>query len=338
MAIKNKLMNNNSYENSPNFILKSRSYSFDIKNSKIKSIKINKDNIKAYDNTTRIIENKIFFNTSNLPKILHKLSLSNNQKCNKNYNETTRELNDTFNRTLKIGFNDIAFSKGSFQFKNINYKINNDNNFKSLNTPNDKIKLKFMKEKLINQYYNNINRNNIFLKYINSNINNEQDKQRNSIKSRNSFNTRTIIINTSKGHNNIINLFTNNKKIKLEKNKNKIIIKEKVGNEEKINYLNEERNSPGINELNEFSSNPNKNEDIQSKYQEQEKKEIDECNKTNENDDDNKERDPRINFELISRVNKSRPQTSYGGLNIRRKNLRSALNKNSRPTTSNYSD
>ena len=156
IKINNELMNNNSCDNSPNFILKPRSYSFDIKNSKIKSIKINKDNIKAIDNTSRSIENKIFFNTSNLPKIIHKLSLSN-QKGNKKYNEITGELNDAFNRTLKIGFNDIAFNKGNCLFKNTNYKINNDNKFKSLNSPYDKFKYKFLKEKLFNQYYNNIN-------------------------------------------------------------------------------------------------------------------------------------------------------------------------------------
>ena len=331
-------MIHNICNNNPNFILKPRSYSFDIKSSKIKSIKINNDNIKAVDNTTKSIENKIFFNTSNLPKIIHKLSLSNNQKQSKNYNETTREINDTFNRTLKIGFNDIAFNKSNFQFKNTNYKMNKDNNFKSINYPTDKFKYKLMKEKLNNQYYNNINRNNIFLKYINGNISNEQDTQRNSIKSKNSFNKRTIIINTSKGQNNIINLFTNNKKIKLEKNKDKIVIRGKMGNEEKINYLKEESNIPLIKESNDFLSNQQTNEDIQSQCQKQEKKEIDECNKNNESDDNNKERDPRINFEHINKVNKSRPQTSYGGLNKRRKNLRSALNKNCRPTTSNFSD
>ena len=61
--------------------------------------------------------------------------------------------------------------------------------------------------------------------------------------------------------------------------------------------------------------------------------------KTIESDDDDKEPDPRINFEQISRVNQSRPQTSYGGLNARRKNLQSAManikNKANRPTTSN---
>ena len=58
-----------------------------------------------------------------------------------------------------------------------------------------------------------------------------------------------------------------------------------------------------------------------------------------DSDDDDKEPDPRINFEQISRVNQSRPQTSYGGLNARRKNLQSAManikNKVNRPTTSN---
>ena len=66
---------------------------------------------------------------------------------------------------------------------------------------------------------------------------------------------------------------------------------------------------------------------------------LEENNKNNDSDDDDKEPDPRINFEQISRVNQSRPQTSYGGLVARRKNLQSAIqnerNKKNRPTTSN---
>ena len=77
------------------------------------------------------------------------------------------------------------------------------------------------------------------------------------------------------------------------------------------------------------------NKDSQTNFQDN----IDENNKNNDSDDDDKEPDPRINFEQISRVNKSRPQTSYGGLNARRKNLQSAMqnarNKNIRPNTSN---
>lgn len=63
-----------------------------------------------------------------------------------------------------------------------------------------------------------------------------------------------------------------------------------------------------------------------------------EYNKNNNSmgSDDNDEPDPRINFEQINQINKFRPLTSYGGLNARRKNLQSALQKNkiNRPITS----
>ena len=50
---------------------------------------------------------------------------------------------------------------------------------------------------------------------------------------------------------------------------------------------------------------------------------------------DDGEPDPRINFEAINQINKSRPLTSYGGLNVRKKNLKDAIEKyNSRPCTS----
>ena len=80
--------------------------------------------------------------------------------------------------------------------------------------------------------------------------------------------------------------------------------------------------------MNDLFSNVKGNNDSQPNIQEP----MDDNDKNNESDDD-KEPDPRINFEQISRVNKSRPQTSYGGLNARRKNLQSALNN--RPATSN---
>lgn len=41
--------------------------------------------------------------------------------------------------------------------------------------------------------------------------------------------------------------------------------------------------------------------------------------------EENQQPDPRINFEQINEVNKLRPQTSYGGLNARRKKLQTAL-------------
>jgi hypothetical protein len=54
----------------------------------------------------------------------------------------------------------------------------------------------------------------------------------------------------------------------------------------------------------------------------------------NGDDDQQQVPDPRINFEQINEVNKSRPQTSYGGLNARRKKLQIAL-KSAKYRTSN---
>ena len=136
-------------------------------------------------------------------------------------------------------------------------------------------------------------------------------------------------MNINQANNNII-LFKNIKKEKDD-------IKEKyksIENEEK-NNLCEENNDSFINELNDLFSNVKENNDSIQPFQEN----IEENNKNNESDEDDKEPDPRINFEQINRVNKSRPQTSYGGLNARRKNLQSAIqnerNKKNRPTTSN---
>ena len=53
-------------------------------------------------------------------------------------------------------------------------------------------------------------------------------------------------------------------------------------------------------------------------------KKLEEENKQNEENhdksiDNEKETDPRINFERINKLNQSRPQTSYGRLNIEEK-------------------
>lgn len=105
----------------------------------------------------------------------------------------------------------------------------------------------------------------------------------------------------------------------------------------KLDYF-EENNDSFIDELTDLLSNVTQNgnpkviekkknvEDIKENDKENNKEEpdlikenLDKC------DNDDKEPDPRINFEHISRVNNSRPQTSYGGLNARRKNLQRAL-------------
>ena len=185
----------------------------------------------------------------------------------------------------------------------------------------------------INKDFNNLHNFN-----FNSTNNNTKKEKKKVYLNKNSFNTKTVIhnnkyynhANINQINNNIV-LFKNNKKEKVEINE-RLKIKE---NEEK-NNLCEENNDSFIKEFNDLFSNVRSNNESQPRFQENI---IEENNKLNESDDDDKEPDPRINFEQISRVNRSRPQTSYGGLNARRKNLQSAIqnvrNKGNRPTTSN---
>ena len=305
-------------------------------------------------------ENKknIFLNTNKLPKIITRLSLSdfhkksnNNDPGNIQGNNNKVNLNkfNIFNKTSgTIGFKGLSFNSGLAALRNTNYKfnnINNNNSCKILNEHKDTFKGLKTKEQILNQ--NNTNYKNIIkdinkikiLQFNNVNFNDIQDKKNIHI-NKNTFNKKTIIHNnnSNKYFNNMnINQANNNiilfKNIKKEKDE----IKEKyksIENEEK-NNLCEENNDSFINELNDLFSNVKENNDSIQPFQEN----IEENNKNNESDEDDKEPDPRINFEQINRVNKSRPQTSYGGLNARRKNLQSAIqnerNKKNRPTTSN---
>ena len=54
-------------------------------------------------------------------------------------------------------------------------------------------------------------------------------------------------------------------------------------------------------------------------------KDLNEINEDDAKSADDEQPDPRINFEHINELNKARPQTSYGGLNQRRKKLQIAL-------------
>ena len=309
--------------------IKPRSYTFDTKKSNPnKPVKINISGLNFMNNDlNNKNENKIFLNK--LPKIIPRLSLSNYHKNNNN-NEDPKELNNNKGSNFKfsifsktsgiIGFKGITFNKGISGFRNTNYKIinNNTNNLKIISPLNDTIKYKIVKEQLLNKNCNNN------IQFINNKIT-EKDKKKINIH-KNTFNTKAVI-NSNKYNNKIngnMNIFKNDgKKVKAE-NKNEARGKE---NELK-NNLCEENNDSFINELNDLFSNVKSSNDSQPNIQEA----MDENDKNNESDDD-KEPDPRINFEQISRVNKSRPQTSYGGLNARRKNLQSALNN--RPVTSN---
>ena len=306
----------------------------------------------------------IFLNTNKLPKIITRLSLSNfhkkininnNNSLNNNENNnnnmgTTNKFNNIFNKTSgTMGFKGLTFNNGIAGLRNTNYKFNNNNNLNScklLNSHNEIFKYKISKEQINNpNNANNINiikdinnKNNLFnLPFNNINISTNKEKKKIYI-NKNSFNTKTTIHNNNKYYNNMnVNQINNNLILFKNNKKEKDEIKEKSKgkeNEEKNNVC-EENNDSFINELNDLLSNVKVNNDSQPHFQEN----IEENNKNNDSDDDDKEPDPRINFEQINRVNKSRPQTSYGGINARRKNLQSAMqnarNKNIRPVTSN---
>ena len=312
-------------------------------------------NIRRPDDNVKIKfrnDNQIFLNTYKLPQIINRLSLSNFHKKKVNDTNQIRNVNinynfNIFNKTSGLmGFKGITFNRGIPEFRNTNYVINNDignigniGNIKPITSENSDIsKYKVLKGQLLNS---NININNN-INIINNNLNiindlkNDKEKKRTNY-NKNSFNSKAIINNNKYYNNNLIkenmNIFKDvSKKIKLEKHEEKIIPKSKEKNEEK-NNLCEDNNDSFITELHNLFPNEKKNNDSQQNLNEQ----TDEMDKNNESDDD-KEPDPRINFEQINRVNKSRPQTSYGGLNVRRKNLQSAFkNRNSRPATSNVS-
>ena len=309
-------------------------------------------NIRRPDDNVKIKfrnDNQIFLNTYKLPQIINRLSLSNFHKKKVNDTNQIRNVNinynfNIFNKTSGLmGFKGITFNRGIPEFRNTNYVINNDigniGNIKPITSENSEIsKYKVLKGQLLS---NNININNN-INIINNNLNiindlkNDKEKKRTNY-NKNSFNSKAIINNNKYYNNNLIkenmNIFKDvSKKIKLEKHEEKIIPKSKEKNEEK-NNLCEDNNDSFITELHNLFPNEKKNNDSQQNLNEQ----TDEMDKNNESDDD-KEPDPRINFEQINRVNKSRPQTSYGGLNVRRKNLQSAFkNRNSRPATSNVS-
>jgi hypothetical protein len=268
----------------------------------------------------------------------------NNQEQNQVRNVNINYNFNIFNKTSGLmGFKGITFNRGIPEFRNTNYFVNNDinnlGNIKPITSENSDInKYKILKGQLLNS---NININNN-INIINNNLNiindlkNDKEKKRTNY-NKNSFNSKAIINNNKYYNNNLINENMNifkdiNKKIKLEKHEEKAVSKSKEKNEEK-NNLCDDNNDSFITELHNLFPNEKKNNDSQQNLNEQ----MDEMDKNNESDDD-KEPDPRINFEQINRVNKSRPQTSYGGLNVRRKNLQSAFkNRNSRPATSNIS-
>ena len=178
----------------------------------------------------------------------------------------------------------------------------------------------------------NVNQLNYYNKDNNNNENSNNDNQRklpkiinnNEIKGRNLFNyfnktSGLIGFNKGLSYNSLKDLSENNNP-QLKFKRLKII--------EKKNLI-EENNDSFIDELTDILNDVNNNKNINQQQIILEDSK-DNLNNSINNEEENKseddiEPDPRINFEHINQLNQKRPQTSYGGLNTRRKNLQTAL-------------
>ena len=178
----------------------------------------------------------------------------------------------------------------------------------------------------------NINQINYYKNDNNNNENSNNDNQRklpkiinnNEIKGRNLFNyfnktSGLIGFNKGLSYNSLKDLSENNNP-QLKFKRLKII--------EKKNLI-EENNDSFIDELTDILNDINNNKNINQQQIILEDSK-DNLNNSINNEEENKseddiEPDPRINFEHINQLNQKRPQTSYGGLNTRRKNLQTAL-------------
>ena len=144
----------------------------------------------------------------------------------------------------------------------------------------------------------------------------------------NSFNRTSRINNKELDHN------KNNICLKLPneyRNDKKNFVYEKIRHENIFDKDKEERNK-NIFKIFSYEGFKNKDDKIKNNNYDNEYLNSPRSNKS----DEEGEPDPRINFEQIRQINKSRPLTSYGGINARRKNLQSALQKKgiNRPITS----
>lgn len=299
---------------------------------------------------------KPFSNTKNISNLT-----SNNKQINilkNNQNDNTKK--NLFLQNSNFKLNNNIFKGRSYTFdtnkqilnsKTNNITINNDNN--NLNKKPIPIKVnlgnnKEIKIKIINNNenvikkscYQGLQRNilpKISLSNFHKNENNESNKLINFNKT--SENIKGLTFNSLRvfknKNNNFMKYNTPNKRLL---NINKLKISDK-------NFLNKTcRIKINLNKLNNINNNENialnrtnpkffKNNQIKinEKLSARDNYNTEEYKNNNEKDEDNrsnnsdKEADPRIDFDKINRLNRSRPQTSYGGLNARKKNLRNAL-------------
>ena len=237
--------------------------------------------------------------------IMSKKNLADTNNFSKEFQFNFNNNISTLNNFHKTKYEDIKNSSNKEDKMNYNnYKLTNKFSIHESKYPD-------IKKNLISTAINSINnRNNVNI-YNSPKLNHKQNKS-------NHFNK------TYKNNNNNLGF-----------NKNNIFIKyHNEQQNDKSNLLSERSKGDIDNEKNEFKKelikldlyNEGLNDNYYNEYQ----------NSGSAKSDDDDEPDPRINFEQINQINKSRPLTSYGGLNARRKNLQSALQKNkiNRPVTS----
>ena len=211
----------------------------------------------------------------------------------------------TLNNFYKTKYEDIKNASNKEEKMNYNNNIyENYNNNNIFGIEDEKIKYNNIKKNVISTTINNKNNINI---YNNPQLNIEQNKA-NFFNKTIKHNNKSNLLNTK---NNYLRYYNDH-----QKDINNLLSDRSKGN--KIDEFNKK-----IIKIDSFADGFN---DIYNEFQN---------NNGSIKSDDDDEPDPRINFEHINQINKCRPLTSYGGLNARRQNLKSALQKNKdRPITS----
>jgi len=313
----NNININNGYKTIHNF---KRLEQFNNLNNNISFNKINKqmnsnnqkDNVLNYNNNNKFPINiniqNININNFNIYNTIDQNNLNYSQKLYNQFKPYNINLNGI--KQQKNFFNKTAtnnFRKGINNYNNVNNNSTNNNKFYYDFKNQRKLKIidinKLKKTIEVKEEENETttNNNNIENNYDNNNNNNIN----NFYNKNNNFKYRSSSLKTNQRKNISKNLFEEN---------NDSFINEIADFLSKNNTKNNNNNN--LNKLNEISKESNNDKILE--------------------EDENTEPDPRINFEKINRLNKSRPQTSYGQLNTRKKNLQRALQSSKYRTKNNF--
>jgi len=314
----NNININNGYKTIHNF---KRLEQFNNLNNNISFNQINKqlnsnnqkDNILNYNNNNKFPINiniqNININNFNIYNTIDQNNLNYSQKLYNQFKPYNININGI--KQQKNLFNKTAtnnFRKGINNYNNVNNSNNSNNNKFYYDFKNhrklkiiDINKLKKTIEVKEEENETTTNNNNIDNNYDNNNNNNIN----NFYNKNNNFKFRSSSLKTNQRKNITKNLFEEN---------NDSFINEIADFLSKNNTNNNNNNN--LNKLNEISKESNNDKILE--------------------EDENTEPDPRINFEKINRLNKSRPQTSYGQLNTRKKNLQRALQSSKYRTKNNF--